>query len=119
MTPRHQQWFAVFINHVAGRRTVTRDLLETAATFIVSQPNLNHEGVLAAAQALMRATQGTTAYAASGHAYWSPDVAQHHHYRGQGKVDTERLQQRQAELEQVTALVEEIEAFDYHGRDEC
>jgi hypothetical protein len=60
----------------------------------------------------MRATQGTAAYAAGGHAYWSPDVAQHHHYRGEGKIDRDRFEQRQAEVELVTALVEDLKTFE-------
>jgi hypothetical protein len=59
----------------------------------------------------MRATQGTAAYAAGGHAYWSPDVAQHHQYRGEGKIDQQRVEQQQAEVERVTALVEDLRTF--------
>jgi hypothetical protein len=60
----------------------------------------------------MRATHGTAAYAAGGHAYWSPDVAQHHHYRGQGRVDVDRIDQRQAEVRQVATLVEDLRTFE-------
>jgi hypothetical protein len=111
MTPGHQSFFATFVNHMAARHPVTRERLETAAEFIASQPNLGREVIIPAAEALMRATQGTAAYAASGHTYWSPDVAQHHHYRGQGKVDRERLERRQAELEWVSELVDDLKTF--------
>jgi hypothetical protein len=118
MTPERQAWFAAFVNHMAQRRAVSRQLLETAADFIASQPKLEPAAVLAAAEALLRATEGTTAFAAGGHTYWSPDVAQHHQYRGQGKIDQERLQNRQAELECVTALLEDLRTFEVGAADD-
>jgi hypothetical protein len=112
MTPRHQAWFAAFVGHVAALHPLSRESLETAADFVASQPTLERSAVTAAADALMRATQGTAAYAAGGHAYWSPDVAQHHHYRGQGRVDVDRIDQRQAEVRQVATLVEDLRTFE-------
>jgi hypothetical protein len=111
MSPGHQTWFAAFIDHSAGRRKVSRGFLETVAEFLGRQPDLAREVLLGAAEALVRATQGTAAYAASGHAYWSADVAQHHHYRGQGKVDQQRLEQHRAEVEHVRALAEDLRTF--------
>jgi hypothetical protein len=120
MTPAHQRWFAAFAAHVAARHSVTRAMLETATEFIAQQQqqSLDHDSLLAAAEALSRATEGTAAYAASGHAYWSPDVAQHHHYRGEGKVDQERLEQRHAEAERVAMLVEDLRTFGFERADE-
>jgi hypothetical protein len=112
MTPAHQRWFAAFVNHVSGRREPSRGLLEAIAEFIGGQKSLDRMALVVAAEALSRATQQTAAYAAGGHAYWSPDVAQHHQYRGQGKVDQERLEQRQADVEYVAALVEDLKAFE-------
>jgi hypothetical protein len=112
MTPAHQKWFAAFVNHVRGHRRASRELLESIAGFVASQTDLSRAPLLAAAEALMRATQSTTAFAAAGHSYWSGDVAQHHHYRGQGNVDKERLAKQQAELERVTALVEDLRTFE-------
>jgi hypothetical protein len=111
MTPRHQAWFASFVSHAAGRHALTRELLESAADFVASQPDLAPPAVAAAAEALVRATQGTAAYAAGGHAYWSPDVAQHHQYRGQGNVDRDGLARRQAELERVRVLADDVRTF--------
>jgi len=111
MNPQRQHWFVAFVNHMSARHPVTRELLETATDFMVSQQNLTPSAVVPAAEALLRATQGTAAYAAGGHAYWSPDVAQHHHYRGEGKVDQERLEQRQAEVGRVAALVDDLRTF--------
>jgi hypothetical protein len=112
MTAEHQSWFAAFINHVASHRPMTRDLLQTIAEFVASQQNLDNAKLLTAAQALMRATQGTAAYAAGGQTYWSPDVAQHHHYRGQGRIDKGVLEQRKAEVDRVTAMVEDLRTFE-------
>jgi len=111
MTPRHQAWFVAFLNHAAGRRPLSRDALETAAQFVASQPSLELLDVVASAEALLRATQGTAAYAAGGHAYWSPDVAQHHHYRGEGRVDEESLIRRHAEVERLAALTQDLRTF--------
>ena len=112
MTPVHQHWFADFVNHMASRHPMTRGLLETAADFVSRQQSLDRDVLLTAAEALMRATEGTAAYAASGHAYWSPDVAQHPHYRGQGHVDQERVARGQEELSHVAAMVEDLKSFE-------
>jgi len=111
ITPAHQHWLAMFVNHVAGRRKLTPGMLQTLVDFIASQQNLDRAKLLPAAEALLRATEGTAAFTASGHNYWSADVAQHHHYRGQGHIDQARLQQRQAEVEQVAALVEDLRSL--------
>lgn len=112
MTTGHQRWFAAFVHHASARHDLTRAMLETTTEFIAQQKSLEHHALLTAAEALSRATEGTAAYAAGGHAYWSPDVAQHHQYRGEGKIDQERLEQRQAETERVAMLVEDIRTFD-------
>jgi hypothetical protein len=111
MSPAHQKWFAAFVNHARSHRPITRPMLETSEEFVASQQDLDHAKLLAAAEALMRATEGTAAYASSGHTYWSPDVAQHHHYRGQGRIDKDVVEQRQAELKRVIALVEDLKTF--------
>jgi hypothetical protein len=54
-------------------------------------------------------------FSAGGHAYWSPDVAQHHQYRGEGNIDQERLEQRQAEAQLVAMLVEDLRTFEDSG----
>jgi len=112
MTPRHQKWFAAFVNHTSSRRAMTREFLQATADFLAAQKNLDRADMVLSAEALMRATQSTTAFAAAGHNYWSGDVAQHHHYRGQGTIDKERVAKQQAELEHVTALVEDLKTFE-------
>jgi hypothetical protein len=112
MTPAHQKWFAAFVNHIRGHRPATREQLQTVAEFIASQRILDRGALIESAQALMRATEGTAAYASSGHTYWSPDVAQHHHYRGQGRIDKDLVEQRQAEVQRVAAMVEDLKTFD-------
>jgi len=112
ITAVHQKWLVNFLVHVSSRRTVTRAMLESIVNFVASQQKLDRASLSAAAEGLMRATQGTAAYAASGHAYWSPDVAQHHHYRGQGRVDQERVRQQQEELELLAAMIEDLNTFE-------
>jgi hypothetical protein len=117
MTPAHQKWFAAFVNHLASHRreaggdAISRGLLETVVDFITAQRVLDRAALLPAAEALMRAAQGTAAYVDGGHAYWSPDVAQHHQYRGQGRVDQAQLQQRHDEVDRVATLVEDLKSF--------
>src|SRR5207253_549806 len=60
-----------------------------------------------------RATEGTKAFASGGHTYWSPDVAQHHHYRGEGRVDQQRLEQQQSELAHLTTMLQDLRTFDF------
>jgi hypothetical protein len=96
---------------VASRGPVTRALLESIADFAASQKSLDRPSLLASAEALMRAAQGTAAYTDAGHAYWSPDVAQHHQYRGQGRVDQGQLEERHAEVERVAVMVEALRSF--------
>ena len=112
MTPAHQAWAAAFVNHARGHRVMTREFLSTTVVFLASQNDLAKPPLLAAAEALRRATESTAAFTASGHNYWSADVAQHHHYRGQGTIDRERLAARQAEAENVAAMVEELRTFE-------
>ena len=111
MTREHQKWFATFVHHMVGRHAITRELLETIVEFVSKEHSLDNDRLVAAAEALMRATQTVASYTAGGHNYWSPDVAQHHHYRGQGNVDKERLAANQAELKNVTTMVEDLRAF--------
>jgi hypothetical protein len=115
MTAAHQAWFAEFVNHMAGRHAVSRGLLEMTADFLARQASLGRDVMIGAAEALMRATEGTAAYAASGHTYWSPDVAQHHHYRGQGNVDQQRLAQRRDEVAHVATIVNDLRTFGAAG----
>lgn len=117
MTPQHQELFAALAGHMAERHGVSRGHLETVARFLARCTALDTESMLADAEALLRATEGSAAYAAGGHAYWSPDVAQHHHYRGQGTVDRERVRQSREELVHVTTLVEDLRTFIGGGRD--
>ncbi len=113
MSPRHQAWLATFLSHAArrGDHEISRGWLEDLVRFIAGQPDLDRDALLAAAEALQRATQGSAAYAAGGHAYWSPDVAQHHHYRGEGRVDQARLEQEQARLGHITTILQDLRAF--------
>jgi hypothetical protein len=113
MTPTKQTWFVALVNHMSSQHAVTRGLLETTAEFLASQPTLDRQPLLAAAESLLRATEGTAAFASGGHTYWSPDVAQHHHYRGQGRVDKDRVEQQQAELERVTTMLQDLRSFDF------
>jgi hypothetical protein len=112
MTPAKQAWLTSFVGHVASRHPITRGLLEVLTDFIAGQPTLDRPSLVQAADSLLRAAQGTAAYTSSGHAYWSADVAQHHHYRGQGHLDTTRIAQQQAELEQVAMMVEDLRTFE-------
>lgn len=109
---RKQKWFADFVHHQSEQRAIVRGLLETVADFIAKQPSLDRPALIEAADALVRASQETAAFASSGHTYWSADVAQHHHYRGQGNVDKHRLEQRRKELEWATAMAEDLRSFD-------
>jgi len=110
-TPEKQAWFASFVTHLSASRTVSRGLLETVADFVMRQSTLEHDALRAAADALLRATRQTAAYVAGGRAYWSPDVAQHHQYRGQGHVDPQQMQHRQDEVQWVQTLAAELATF--------
>ncbi len=107
-----QAWFARFINHMATRHDIDRGLLETAAQFIADQPDMAPGLLIEDAQAQVRAAEGSAAYAQSGHAYWSPDVAQHHHYRGQGQVNERLVEQRQAEAQWLEVIEADLKTFD-------
>ena len=111
MTPRHQLWFAAFVNHASAHAAMSRGFLQTTAEFIATQRNLDPAALASSAEALMRATDTTAAHAAGGHAYWSPDVAQHHQYRGQGHIDLDRLAAREAEVQHVSELVAALRSF--------
>jgi len=100
-----------FVDHMTQRHTVDDPLLRCVAEYLADQPTLDHDAMLAAARALLKATRQTTTFATSGHNYWSPDVAQHHHYRGQGRVDDDDVQRRRDELQRVETFVEDLQSF--------
>jgi hypothetical protein len=110
--PPKQECFARFVNHMATRHDIDRGLLETAAQFIADQPDMAPGLLMEEAEAQVKAAHGTVAYAQSGRAYWSPDVAQHHHYRGQGQVNERLVEQRQAEAQWLELIEADLKTFD-------
>ncbi|MAE63011.1 MAG: hypothetical protein CMJ18_01960 [Phycisphaeraceae bacterium] len=110
-TPERQQWFSRFVAHMASRHEVERGLLETAADFITERPTLDLRALREEARALVKAAQGSVAYARGGHTYWSADVAQHHHYRGQGAVNDALVHQRQQEADWLAVIEEDLSQF--------
>lgn len=110
-TSEKQAWLATFVNHMANRHEVCSEMLETVSDFAARQPSLEQPDLLAAAESLLNAVQGTAAFALQGHQYWSPDVAQHHQYRGQGKIDRERIELQQSELTRVRTMTEDLRTF--------
>ena len=50
-------------------------IFQTVAEFIASQPALDRQRLLTAAQACGVATESTAAHTSTGHTYWSADVA--------------------------------------------
>jgi hypothetical protein len=110
-TPTRQAWFARFVNHMASRHPVDQAQLEAAAQFIADQPTLEGAALAVAAEAMVRAAVGSAAYAQGGRAYWSPDVAQHHDYHGQGQVDQDLVNTRQEEAELLKVIEEDLKTF--------
>jgi len=113
--PAQQVWFARFISHMAARHRVTEDQLAAAAHFIGGQATLDRDTVIDALRAQVNAADGSVAYAQGGRTYWSPDVAQHHHYRGQGQVDRGLVQDRQDDAERLKVIESDLLAFDDWG----
>ena len=110
-TPQRQEWFAKFTCYMASRHPVTREQLADASEFIADQPSLDSVALLPAAHALVRAARDSVVFAQQGRTYWSPDVAQHHHYHGQGQVDEDRVQNRQEEEKRLQVIADDLEAF--------
>ena len=108
---QRQALFAKLVRDVVRRRPVDRGYLETAAQFVAHQDSLEQADVLAAADSIVKAAHGSVSYARSGHTYWSPDVAQHHHYHGQGHVHEESVQRHQDEAQWLEQLREDLHAF--------
>ena len=111
-TPERQAWFSAFVRHLARRGEVTPVLLTTAAQFVCSQPALKREAVLAAAKELAVAAKSAVDYARAGRMYWSPDVAQHHQNRGEGRVDEPLVKQRMDELTATEAIAAALQTFE-------
>jgi hypothetical protein len=111
-TPERQAWFSVFVRHLARRGDVTPVLLTTAAQFVCSQPTLERTAVLAAAKELAVAAKSAVDYAQTGRMYWSPDVAQHHQHRGEGRVDQTLIQQRIEELTATEKIAAALQTFE-------
>lgn len=110
-TPERQAWFAAFVRHLARQHTVTTCLLVVLAQFVVDQPTFDSTKVLAAARELAKAAKGGVAYAQAGRMYWSPDVAQHHQFRGQGHLNQALIKQRLEELASLETVEKALQAF--------
>ena len=110
-TSQRQEWFARFVDHVVSVHAIDRGYLETAAGFIAEQQALDPDTLIESVAATVRAAEGAVAYAQGGHTYWSPDVAQHHHYRGQGNLDKDLVQQRQEEADWLHAIQSDLKSF--------
>jgi hypothetical protein len=111
-TPERQAWFSAFVRHVARKGPVTPALLSAAAQFISTQTTLERAALQAAAKELAVAAKSAVDYAQAGRMYWSPDVAQHHQYRGEGRVDGPLVQQRMEELTAIEALAAALQTFE-------
>src|SRR5207253_9643398 len=110
-TVDRQAWFAAFVRHMARRQPVTEGELSAAAQFIIDQPKLEHKALVVAGEELVRAAKAAVAYAQAGRMYWSPDVAQHHQFRGEGRIDKPLVKQRQDELNSLEIVVAALQTF--------
>lgn len=110
-TPQRHAWLAAFICHLARRKPLNTSVLVAAAQFIVGQATTDTPVLLQAAQDLVRSAKGSADYAQAGRIYWSPDVAQHHQYRGEGQVDKALLKQRLDELEALETIASGLSTF--------
>ncbi len=99
-TPERNAWLAAFLCHLA-RQPLTRSVVVSAAEFISGQTAFDTPSLLSAAEEQVRAAKGSADFVSAGRIYWSPDVAQHHQYRGEGRVDKALVKQK---LEELAAL---------------
>lgn len=110
-----QAWFVTFIGHMVRRHGVDEPLLAATAEFVADTPTLDAGTLLRAAGEQVKAAGGLLANARGGRTYWSADVAQHHHYRGQGEVDQNLLKHRQEEEERLRLIESDLQHFDPDG----
>jgi len=110
-TPERQAWFAGFVAFLARRHPLNVTILATAAQFIVGQTTTETTALLAAANDLARSAKSSADYARNGRVYWSPDVAEHHQFRGQGQVDTALVNQRLEELDALEKIAAGLSAL--------
>lgn len=109
--PDKQAWYAAFVRFMARKQPLTAGVLAAAAEFIVDQPRLEHDALLSAARNLVRAAKGAAEYAQAGRMYWSPDVAQHHQNRGEGRLNQALVQQRLDELGSLETMLAALEKY--------
>jgi len=111
-TTKHQAWYAHFVRHLTGEYKVEPGLAITLAEFITDQSDLDTPSLLESADKLIRAAKNSASYAESGHSYWSPDVAPHHQYRGQGQLDQDLIQQRKDEVIWLDTIEKSLQTYD-------
>lgn len=111
-TPRRQHWFVSFVAHMSRQHPISESLLATAAEFVAETPRLEIDAMVRNAGELVKAAHGLVSHARGGRAYWSADVAQHHHYRGQGEIDENLVQNRQDEEELLRQIEADLQTFD-------
>ena len=117
-TPPRQEWFARFVCFMVSRHCVTREQLADASEFIADQLSLDSISLVSAIQALVRAARDSVTFAQKGRTYWSPDVAQHHHYRGQGQVNEDLVRNRREDEKRLQIIADDLEAFGQATRHE-
>ena len=111
-TTKHQAWYAHFVRHLTGEHKVGRGMAITLADFITDQSDLDTLSLLTSAAKLIRAAESSASYAESGHSSWSPDVAQHHQFRGQGQLDQDLIQQRKDEVIWLNTIEKSLQTYD-------
>lgn len=110
-----QSWFVAFIEHMVRRHPVDEALLAATAEFVAAAPGIDPATLLRSAGEQLKAARGLVANARGGRTYWSADVAQHHHYRGQGEVDQNLLKHRQEEEQWLRLIELDLQHFDPDG----
>lgn len=116
ITRRHQQWAARFLEFARGRHAIDRELVELLLDFLASRGSLDHADMEQGLDSLLRATMEAGTFAQRGRMYWSSEVAEHHQFRGQGRVDDEQIDRAAREIRILETLRADMEAFaDVHG----
>ena len=112
-----QSWFATFAEHMVRSHPVDEALLAAMAEFVADAPALDIDTLIRSAGELVKAARGLVANARGGRTYWSADVAQHHHYRGQGEVDHNLLKYRREDEQRLQLIESGLRTFDPDNAD--
>jgi hypothetical protein len=104
-----QTWLADFLTKRSEKRAWRVEELLLLGDLTTGNRALNGETLIPAAHSAVKSARASVANISAGRHYLSSDVAEHHGYRGSGRVNETLLAQKQLELDLLVGLADDLQ----------